>query len=322
MYVIVHDKHGNSVENTDYQINEGLSPKKLLPAYNDNKRAKLLQSFLTTGERFQSENNTGDIDIAIITAIEDEYKALLQVFPGANNPVYRNGASCFRRFQTMNKKKKGKELSLGLFQQEDMGMVQAAILVSRIIFKHKPKFLAMCGVCAAVKRDKIQLGDAAVFSPVYDYGVGKYTEGLFSPSYRQREVDKTTKKILDTMVHDKTLLRNIKDKVECDSKPTGELQAHIMVSASGASVLADQKHIKEILKYQRDLGAIDMEAYAIAKAAYLADEEKEYPWIVVKGIQDYADVEKDDTYRKYAALISAEFLRCFFDEYFNQDVNL
>ncbi len=44
-------------------------------------------------------------------------------------------------------------------------------------------------------------------------------------------------------------------------------------------------------EHQRNLSAIDMEAYAVAEAACLAGESR-IPWLVVKGIQDFADSEK------------------------------
>ena len=45
--------------------------------------------------------------------------------------------------------------------------------------------------------------------------------------------------------------------------------------------------VEEIKAHQRTLGAIDMESYAIAEVANAA-LAKEIPWLVVKGVQDFA----------------------------------
>ncbi|NER08807.1 MAG: 5'-methylthioadenosine/S-adenosylhomocysteine nucleosidase, partial [Okeania sp. SIO3C4] len=51
----------------------------------------------------------------------------------------------------------------------------------------------------------------------------------------------------------------------------------------------------------------EMEASAIGKVA----EIEEIPMIIVKGVQDYADYDKNDQFREYAAEVSARFLLAF-----------
>ena len=259
------------------------------------------------------ENENSELDVAIITAVDDEYYAVLNAFPGTTQPNYENGASCFRQYSVKNKR----EISVGLFQQDAMGMVCAAILASKIIYKYKPKLLAMCGICAGIDKEKMNLGDVVAFSPVYEYRAGKIKNGAFSPAYKQREVDENVKRILDKMVHDKVLLNDIRSSATCNSKPRESLNAYIGYSASGAAVLADKEHVNKLLEHQRNLSAIDMEAYAIAEAACLAGERR-VPWLVVKGVQDFADSSKSDDYREYAAFVSVEFMRRFLDYYFEK----
>lgn len=258
-----------------------------------------------------TEQSDSQIDVAIITAVDDEYSAVLKSFPGTTKPNYENGASCFRQYIAGKEKK----ISVGLFQQDEMGMVYAAVLTSKIIYKYQPKLLVMCGVCAGIDKKKMNFGDLVSFSPVYDYRAGKFKNGIFAPAYKQREIDGNTKKVLDKMIHDSSLLNDIRTSVVCDKKPPEKLNAHICCSASGAAVLADKEHIQHLLDYQRNLSAIDMEAYAVAEAACLAGESR-IPWLVVKGIQDFADSEKNDEYREYASCVSAEFVKKFIELYF------
>ncbi len=87
--------------------------------------------------------------------------------------------------------------------------------------------------------------------------------------------------------------------------------------ATGNKVVKDIKKqnkariFEEIKAIRRDVLAIDMEAYAIGLLAH----HKEIPWVVAKGVQDYADDQKNDRYRAFAAHASACFLIEFFHRY-------
>ncbi|MFG1263625.1 hypothetical protein V5F65_12865, partial [Xanthobacter aminoxidans] len=63
----------------------------------------------------------------------------------------------------------------------------------------------------------------------------------------------------------------------------------------------------------RSVIGLEMEAAAIARVAVAAEVRE---WIVVKGVMDYADPNKDDRYKPFAARASAEVLRAFLAERF------
>ncbi len=62
--------------------------------------------------------------------------------------------------------------------------------------------------------------------------------------------------------------------------------------------------------------AIDMEGAAFCRtmASY-----PEIRWLIVKGVSDYADSDKDDAYHQYASSASAQYLLSFLKEYVTQD---
>ena len=171
----------------------------------------------------------------------------------------------------------------------------------------------MCGICAGVKGN-VKIGDLVVFSPVFDYSFGKYVSKTFYPDYSQRQINNKIRNIVEQLRIDKNFLHNIKDN--CDfNKPAEDIAVHICPSCSGSAVVMSEEIIKMVMSHQRKLGAIDMESYAVAEAAHVATN-KEVPWLIVKGVQDYANNDKDDKYRKYAAYISVEFLKKFIENYF------
>lgn len=89
---------------------------------------------------------------------------------------------------------------------------------------------------------------------------------------------------------------------------------HIGPVASGASVLEDQKIADSIVQQHRKLIGIEMEGYAVLASA----EEAPLPQpkaFVIKSVCDFADTEKNDEYREYAAYTSAAVLKVFVERY-------
>jgi nucleoside phosphorylase len=57
-----------------------------------------------------------------------------------------------------------------------------------------------------------------------------------------------------------------------------------------------------------------MEAYAVAKAVQ-SHHPNGIKWMIIKGVQDFADSEKSDDYREYSAFVSVQFLIMFLKEH-------
>lgn len=252
------------------------------------------------------------VDVVIMTAVEDEYVAVRRVFQEIFSEEFASGYKyALANYDIPNYKK----IIVAIFRQNSMGLVAASMTATYALNKFNPKLLLMCGVCAGIQ-GKAELGDLIVFSPVYDYGAGKNSAGKFFPDYQQRVLDATVRPIIEQMVCDKELARAIKDGWKSTiGKPNTELTIHLYPGGSGAAVITDEAVVAEIKAHQRTLGAIDMESYAIAEVANAA-LAKEIPWLVVKGVQDFASPLKNDQYREYCAFCSGLFLKKFLETYF------
>ena len=84
-------------------------------------------------------------------------------------------------------------------------------------------------------------------------------------------------------------------------------QIHTGVIATTSKVQKDPQLFQRIEKLQRKILGVEMEGAAIGAVA----EIEEIPIIIVKGVQDYADYDKSDQFRQYAAEVSARFLLAF-----------
>lgn len=189
-----------------------------------------------------------------------------------------------------------------------MGMVPATSLTTRAILAFNPKLVCMSGICAG-RKSKVSLGSVVVASCVFDYSAGKYkNDGSFSPRPRQIAV---SQEIGDYIVSATDLSavwnsaftswRKWKHEV-FDQK---EARVEYSLMGCGTSVVDNIGKIEEASQTQDELSAIDMESYGVAYAANALSK----PWIIAKGVQDFADGKKNETegdYRDFAGYMSGK----------------
>lgn len=94
-----------------------------------------------------------------------------------------------------------------------------------------------------------------------------------------------------------------------------EARCHIRPLASGSAVRGDTP-FKDIQIPVRGAVAIDMEGAAFGRVMQRFSATE---WLIVKGVSDYADSEKDDSYHNYAATASALYALSFIEEYVTQE---
>jgi nucleoside phosphorylase len=95
-------------------------------------------------------------------------------------------------------------------------------------------------------------------------------------------------------------------------KPTG----YLATMASGSMVRSDHP-FKHVQRPVRTAWALEMEGYAFYRA--VADHPR-IRSLVVKGVCDYADSEKDDSYHEYASEVSAIYMGEFIRIYVNKNL--
>src|SRR5205807_306102 len=89
------------------------------------------------------------------------------------------------------------------------------------------------------------------------------------------------------------------------------VRCHIQAMASSSAVRADNP-FEEVRAPVRGTVAIDMEGAAFG---LVMSRHPLIPWLVVKGVCDYADRDKNDTYHDYAARASALYALSFIRGY-------
>lgn len=98
--------------------------------------------------------------------------------------------------------------------------------------------------------------------------------------------------------------------------PEPAVRAHLGVMATGARVMEDSQLFERLEQIGRKTVAVEMEATGIGEVADSFQGIARA--IVVKAVQDYADKDKDDQFRKFACRESAEFLIAFLREHLEE----
>lgn len=116
------------------------------------------------------------VDVLIVTAVKDEWDAVLAVDTGAKlgsawekRPGTTGPEVHYRAFMTEG----GGELRIAVVQAFGMGREQAVIAAAPLLERHPEiRCLAMCGVCAG-RRGDVALGDVIIADRTWPYDAGK-----------------------------------------------------------------------------------------------------------------------------------------------------
>jgi len=251
------------------------------------------------------------IHVAIITALFDtEFEAL------------KNLPCDFSRYDQPNDSTLyyiGKIESKNVLIATDnkMGMAASASLATKIIAKFSPQYIIMAGIAAGVKDDKKQYGDIMVANWTFNYESGKYEYDentkltTFQPNPEPIELDATILREINEFKSKRSLLNSIKASfVAVGDDKVSERNLKVIVGpiASGSAVVGDGKKIEAVRAHQRKLIGIDMETFGVYHAAKSFSITNSTKAISIKSISDFADQEKSDFYRNYAAHTSANFI--------------
>lgn len=187
-----------------------------------------------------------------------------------------------------------------------MGMPAAAVVGTKLAVRLKPKILAMCGI-AAGWRERVGIGDPVAADPSWDWGSGKWSTtsegGKFEAAPYMLNLAPVLREQVRSLSMEASFFKSLRANWK-EAAPEEAPRLHVGPMASGAAVLADGVAIRSVAEQQRQLLAVDMEAYGVFAAA----EELPNPaplGLAIKSVADFADGAKNDVFQPYAAYTSA-----------------
>lgn len=256
-------------------------------------------------------------DLAIITALGSELEAVLALDFEWKSFRLNGDPTLYHRGQIDTYDGKKSVVAASALRK---GMAASAVIATKLILKFQPKILAMTGICAGVK-GKTNLGDVIIGDPTWDWGSGKHAEteegsAMFRVSPKQSELNVGVANRCDEIARCPEFKKDIRANWT-GPVPNGAFNCHIGPMASGASVIANSSVAEEISSQNRDLIAIEMEAFAVMISAEYATTDQLLS-IAVKSVCDYADKDKQDNWQAYAAYTSARFISEFAKRHFSE----
>lgn len=191
-----------------------------------------------------------------------------------------------------------------------MGMSAAAITSTKLIVNFRPRILAMTGITGAI-RGQARLGDVIVAEECWDWGMGKWIKknghSLFIPGPHHLSLDSGLHGAVLRLSRDSTVLNQIRELCE-GPKPDTNFKVILGPVASGSAVISAQEMTDHINAQHRKLIGIEMESYGVYSAASESSHPRPIP-ISIKAASDFADDQKDDSFRLFCASASAQVLR-------------
>jgi nucleoside phosphorylase len=248
-------------------------------------------------------------DVCIVCALLEEARAVLHVvaeqchvtFAERSSPRYQYGyhAATIPNY-------KGEPLELHLSWLQSYGPQQMIQHLERVLEEYQPRLVLMTGICAGDAQE-VQLGDLVVAERVFTYDNRKITRDEQGRTVRQHDtityqLNANLQQFLGLFDVRESLVMGLKRP----SSPShqfsrSQVRCHIKPMASASAVRADRP-FEEVRVPVRGTVAIDMESAALGM---VMSDHPLIPWLVVKGVCDYADSQKDDTYHDFAARASA-----------------
>lgn len=195
-----------------------------------------------------------------------------------------------------------------------MGLVNAAITAGVCIDRYKPVLVGMSGICGGFSKN-VELGQLLISQMAYEYQSGKWTEDGFKQEPYQVSTNSNTLTNLELLVENDSLIFEL-EKGWVSDRPRNTFTPKTSVFTSGSAVIAKSDMVNDILEYHRKSAGLDMEVFAIHRAAELSMAKPSC--ICAKTVVDLCDAEKSDNLHKYGSYISARFMLLAIKDFFEK----
>jgi nucleoside phosphorylase len=180
-----------------------------------------------------------------------------------------------------------------------MGRVQAANATNDAMWRWDPRYVLLVGIAGGIAEAGVQRGDVLISDQIADYELQKLTEGGNQIRWVVHQVDP---RLLETAKH---LRGNWRRLIRKRRPQPGRPECFIGPVATGDKVVA----IKEVIELLRSdwpkLIGTEMEAGGAASATFQSARQPGF--LMIRGVSDLADENKDDTWRRYACHAAAAF---------------
>ena len=259
----------------------------------DYSRSKATQSSLTV------QNEIGDVDVAIVTALGiPEFNEVTDAIGGGEPFLIKetNESWLFKRMDFS-----GRQVSVVAACANEMGMPSMAAMVTRLCVACRPKNLILCGIMGGNSKH-VALSDIVAVEITWDIRAGKITETGFEPDIKEQRCNQNLLNLLRHIVDDQALREMYRSwDGERPGQPPRLLAGAV---ACSPAVIADSSIIADLERRMRKILGVEMEAFGCYDAVHrLGDLAPKT--LCIKSVCDLGDKNKNDNYQRYCAYLSA-----------------
>lgn len=278
------------------------------PIYGVDKIAELSTGLLQ--DEIKAREAARSPDLLVITAIAIELAAAKKVFGVGEDVEARFTANGVHYWPVTIQRADG-PLSCVIASLGNAGNVNATAITTLLLSELKPKKVLMMGI-AAGRRKKLSLGEVILSERVVYYeGAAALAGGKIAARPEMPRPGLSTQQDLNAYFATASLPDRLQEHANklgfampTESK-AGEVAAHLKVSpatiASGELLIRDRKLFEGFQGLHDKAVVAEMEAYGVFDAC----DKQNIPVLVVRGISDYGDTSKDNTFHKVASEAAA-----------------
>lgn len=274
-----------------------------------------------------------EIDIAIITIRDDEFRALLEAFPDEIGNGYHRGRN--REYSLRYADCGNRLYKVAILRLIEQGNGEAQGAARDLLEDLLLSAVLIVGIAGALPSEDIQLGDVVISTQIHDFSAEKNTY-LEAPTYavsggtidrhlaakvanlagRQRDLGDWTK---DLPTQPPLVTPGLYGPIDWQKKVSrsltmlhsGERSNRSPKYVDGAiassdRLIQDPSRVIPWLMTARKLLAVEMESGGVFRAL-----RGRCPMLAIRGISEVIGLERDEEWTKYACLSAAAFARAF-----------
>lgn len=265
--------------------------------------------------------NHSSIDVAIITILDEEYKAILDKL---NKPKRDLGSNEYPNpfgwiLDKIPCTLTGASYNIVLALVGRAGTIKGALATYETIKRWHPRYVFLVGVAGGFKRNDLEKGDVVLSDLIYGYEYGKIDKHSFEPRH-----DWTYSCDISLLAGARSfaLTNNWADRIE-EARPDGREKSPKMISgpiASGDKIIdnPNQEFFSTILRSWSRLQAVEMEGLGASEAIDFAGScGDNIKFLMIRGISDMPRPRKKtinnsqsrerEKWKNYAAEAAAAF---------------
>ncbi|NVK74885.1 MAG: hypothetical protein HWE24_15555 [Oceanospirillaceae bacterium] len=276
-----------------------------------------------------------NIDIGIITIVPTEVEALFDCLGIDGNAQEAIDSPMSYWSTTVFSEINGRYLSVVVSMLTgDAGNIESAISTSYFLRDWNPQIMLLTGIAAGIS-GKVKVGDVIIPNRIHDRTIKVYSDGDYKSrghsSKRTDEIDRMFK--VRPISGDSFLQKCIQLSIS-DRKNLELLSNHVGLSRSeydgnysirDGSILTENILIRDPSYMSSISDSVDekcrggeMEAAGFVRACQT--ERSNFPWVIFRGVSDFGDSRKDDSFQLLAARNAAQALTLFVSETLDMDL--